>query len=158
MTAAAPETLPSLPIAIRPMRASDLPWVTDTWLNSFREANYGVPHDEFFDTQRKVIKHLFGRSRIAIACDPDDSDQVFGYVVWEPRAAGKPLLHWAYTKHAFRRFGIFRRLLMLVDPDQRGVLLTHRSIHADALRKGGLPIKQAQFSLIGALVDERSNS
>ena len=148
------EELPPLPIALRPMREADLPWVTDTWLNSFRESNYGIAHDDYFETQRRVIKRLFSRSRIAIACDPEDSDQTYAYAVWTPRDGKKPLLHWAYTKHSFRRFGIFRRLLVLVDPERRGVLLTHRSIHIDELRKGGLPIKLSSFSLADILTQE----
>ena len=145
------ESLPALPIAIRPMRAEDIPWITDSWLRSSRESHYGVPHDEYMDTMRRVIKRLFGRSRIAIACDPEDSDQTFGFVVWEPREGRKPLLHWAYTKHSFRRFGIFRRLMTIVDPEQQGAVATHGSPMLQDLRKGGFDLALRPHLLLGSL-------
>ena len=148
------EELPPLPIAIRPMRESDLGFVTDAWLRSYREGNFGVPHDEFFETQRRVIKALFRQSKVALAVDPSDADQIFGFIVWQPRSEGKCLLHWAFTKHAFRRFGVFRHLLQIADPEGKGALLTHKSIHFPELHKAGLPIAYAPFALISCLATE----
>lgn len=139
-------------LAVRPMRESDIELITDSWLKSYREGNYGVPHDEYFETQRRVIKALFRTSKVAIACDPDDADQVYGYIVWQPRAAGKSLLHWCFVKQPFRRFGVFRRLLSVADPSGDGLLLTHRSIHHEQLKSAGLNIKYAPFALVTALV------
>ena len=146
------ESLPPLPIAVRPMREDDLPFLTDSWLRSFREGNFGVPHDEYFETQRRVIKSLLRQSKAAIACDPNDADQVFGYVVWHARQEGKPLVHWCFVKHPFRRFGVCRHLMKVVDPEKRGVLLTHRSIHYPELAKAGLRITYAPFALVSCLV------
>lgn len=145
----------SLPIALRPIREEDLPFVTDTWLRSYRETNFAVPHDQYMETQRRVIKLLLRSSRIAVACDPDDSDQIFGYAVWRP-GPGRPLLHWAFVKQPFRRLGVFRRLLTVVDPDSRGVVLTHRSIHYQELRQAFPQLRQMTFALISCLVEEAS--
>jgi len=133
------------------MREDDLPFVTDAWLRSFRESNFHVPHDEYFATQRVVIKRLLARSRAAVACDSSDPDQVYGYAVWEGTAS-KPLLHWMFVKQVFRRMGVGTALWKALNPEGKVVSLTHKSVHFDELRKT-VPLRYAGgFVLLTAVV------
>ena len=148
-------SLPVLPVAVRPIRESDLEFITDSWLRCDRDSHLDTPHQEYFETQRTVIKRLLGVSKCAVVCDEDDADQIYGYAVWEQHAKG-PILHFAYVKDAFRRLGVFRRLWMVFNPNDKVVTLTHRSKHYQALKEKGLPIRQRPYALIVSLMKKEA--
>lgn len=53
------------------------------------------------------MERAFARANVTIACDGDDPDQLFGFVVHELVA----MVHWVYVKAPFRRMGIARKML-----------------------------------------------
>tara|TARA_R110000868_G_scaffold148576_1_gene370549 strand:+ start:412 stop:708 length:297 start_codon:yes stop_codon:yes gene_type:complete len=47
---------------------------------------------------------------VIIACDPNDDKTIYGYIVAELDQAAM-ILHWVYTKHSFRNFGMAKAML-----------------------------------------------
>ena len=141
------------PIAIRPIAVEDLPFVTDSWLRSTRHSHIFTDLKAFERTQRKVIAQLVQSSKAAIACSLEDPDQIFGYAIWE-ETRRKPVLHWAFVKSDFRRLGIFTRLMALVDPKQKGVVLTHKSEFSQRLRDAGMNIVLDEYALLVRMLDD----
>jgi hypothetical protein len=88
------------------------------WANRIRWSVFANGHD-------RVVQRLLSRSSALIACDPETEDEIFGYLVYESQP--DKLLHFAYTKPAFRHAGIFRSLLAETGfpPDLAGVEVTH---------------------------------
>lgn len=110
---------------IRPMADTDRSFVIAAWLNNYRRESYfaaRVTDKVFFYHHHAIVERLLARSRVLIACDPSDENEIVGYIVWEPG-----VLHWVYVKKAFRKFGIGRSLLSATDlpDDLAGVHITH---------------------------------
>lgn len=101
---------PTINIHIRPARGSDLNFIYSTWLDSYRyDSKLGKSHKNsiFFENYRHVIDHIFSKpdTTTTIACIKEDQNTILGYIVSEPK-----ILHYIYTKGAFRRFGIAKSL------------------------------------------------
>lgn len=83
--------------------------------------------DVYFKEQERLIYEINERSEILVACNVEEPDQVYGWVV-----ASSGLLHYVYVKGPFRRFGIGGSLL-----DRAGVpkgskaTYTHRTRFVD---------------------------
>lgn len=97
---------------IRNAVGEDLPFIYSTWSRSYR---YDSPlgkscrNSIFFTEYNKVIDFIMGAvdTRIKVACAPDNSNIIFGYMVHQQ----PDILHYAFTKEAFVHFGIAKSLL-----------------------------------------------
>lgn len=101
-------------LRFRNARASDLPFVYSTWLREARAADGSpLPDDLWFDAHRALINRILSDPRVCltVAHPADDPDMILGYIV----AERGELLAWIHVKERFRRQGIARRLLELVD-------------------------------------------
>ena len=90
----------------------DIPFIYATWLNSYRNDSLiglSVRKSVFFENYRSVLDHLLAKdsTKVYVACAPNDPSVIFGYIVAEPEAN---VLHYAFTKEAFRGFGIAKVL------------------------------------------------
>lgn len=113
---------------IRAAVPDDVPFLSSTWKQQFKfESSWAnrIRWPIFSAGHSKVIGRLLQRSLVLVACDPDEASEIFGYLVYEAEPA--KLLHFAYTKPAFRRAGIFRSLLAETrfPADLAGVEVTH---------------------------------
>lgn len=129
---------------IRPMEASDRSFVLATWLNNYKHESYfaaRISDKVFFRHHHDVVERLLARSRVLIACDPGDANEIVGYIVWEPG-----VLHWCYVKKAFRQYGLGRALLTATDlpDDLSGVSITHATKMWFSTRKDGAGL-EAKF-------------
>ena len=149
---ASPSTNEPLPIHVRSMTEADVPLVMNSWLKSFRDcaATWGVGNDEYYATQKKVITKLLEVSSVAIACDPSDHEQVFGWVCWTPRNKDV-VIHYVYVKHLFQRMGVARELMEVANPHDLPIYATHVGPASNDL-KATVPHRYKPFILTTILV------
>lgn len=110
-------------MVIRPVEASDLPFIYRSWLMGAYHGNRPKPgvkeqpgasldyigsihQDDFMKSYHKYIEFLLGKASTQIACLKSDPDVILGYSVSEPG-----VLHWVFVKPDWRRIGICNDLL-----------------------------------------------
>jgi hypothetical protein len=97
----------ALPVAIRAYEPEpDGPFVYKSWIESYRNSKRAgvVPGHVFYALHKIAINQLLSRGmHIAMAVNPDDRDQVLGFIAWESPG---PILHYCFTKSIFRRQGV----------------------------------------------------
>jgi hypothetical protein len=105
-----------IPIKIREPTPNDKDYLLSTWLSSqyynkpFNELNYNW----YVEAGAALIFRLLARSSMLVACNPDNKEQIFGYVVFEKN---KRVLHFIYVKKMFRRTHIATRLMQAAFED-----------------------------------------
>jgi len=141
-----------LPIVIRPMQPGDVPLVLNSWLKSYRDcpASWGTSNDAYFRTQKAVISKLMTRCNVAIASDPQDDDQIFGWLAWED-SKDDIVVHYIYVKSLFQRMGVARRLWEHAEPGERDVVATHVGPSSNDLRDSGIKFRYKPFRLLASL-------
>lgn len=88
-----------------------------------KKKNQYVYHDStkfmknvsYFSSYKKHVQRLVENSDIIIACDPTDPNFFFSYVVFK-KQADVLVVHYAYTKHVYRKLGLLTRLLQAIHP------------------------------------------
>lgn len=142
-------------IKVRAFREADIPLVMDSWMETYRSAPDVrlVPNEVYFPTQRRVIRALMARCRLAVACDPNDEDQVYGWVAWEERERDV-VIHYTYTKGIFRRMGVARRLWQVANPSGKDVVATHLGPSSWELKQAGKRFWFRPFLLLTAVCTE----
>lgn len=103
------------PVAFRFGTAQDANFIMNSWLKSYRPspANNRIDSDIYFPRQSKVIKRCLANSYVVVACNCDDSEQIYGYLIAQP-LADDVVFHWMYVKYPYRKLGIARWMLKLV--------------------------------------------
>lgn len=126
-------------VQIRSATEADVPFIFNSWLKSYRGANAvkSVSNPVYFEFQHKTIEKLLQRSQVYMLCSPDDSSQVFGYVVCE-KIEEIPVLHYAYVKYAFRGMGLCKLLMQHAGLDKHvGGFYTHETHATNKLLSNG---------------------
>lgn len=98
---------------IRKVKPSDLNFVFDSWLKSWRTSKWAgtIPNHLFYDTQRALIEDLIARGATVLVAYPEHNDDVIlGWACGETKD-GATVLHYTYTKDPFLRLGISERLV-----------------------------------------------
>lgn len=104
--------LPARPISIRPMCIDDAAYVLDSWANSYRRSVITGPieREVFNIEQRARINRLISRpaSRVFVACDAEKTEQIRGWVCFEPplRDDGFAILHYVCVQPSHQQQGI----------------------------------------------------
>jgi ribosomal protein S18 acetylase RimI-like enzyme len=120
---------------LRTMVEDDIPFIFNSWLKSYRFSHFGekITNTIYFQDHHKVLERIVKNSKVLIACDPQDSSQLYGYSV-----AGEIddvlVLHFIYVKHTFRNLGIGKTLLDALGHDKSSAAVyTHHTRMADKL-------------------------
>lgn len=101
-----------LPISLRPATSEDVSFIFSSWLKSYRGSPFArnVANEIYFNEHHLLIEKLVRENEVIIACNNEDENQIYGYIV-----AGKTesifTLHYIYVKHNFRSMGIGAALL-----------------------------------------------
>lgn len=97
-----------IPISIREVREEDVNFILNSWLKVMRqETPLDCDNDTFFDRHKRNIIRILQSADTFMAVNPEDQDQIFGYLVSE-----KPnVVHFGFVKSPFRRLEVFNRLL-----------------------------------------------
>lgn len=84
-------------------------FVINSFLKSYRSEKESLPNAEYYSTYSKLIIDYLNRFEIIFAINPLDSNQIYGWLMYDPKTN---TLIYAYVKYPFRRFGIFNELCM----------------------------------------------
>lgn len=105
-----------LEVGFRGPVEGDMPFIFDTWVESFRLAHAAgpIPMDMYRNIYREVIKRVlqFPGVLCTVAFNAEIPSQTIGYVVaggWAPMT-----VHYLFVKHWFRRNGLARELMKQV--------------------------------------------
>jgi hypothetical protein len=100
-------------VAVRDYEISDKNFVMATFLRGLYYGGYfwgEIPKDVFMQNYHFVLERLLESPniKIKIACLKDDREVILGYSVLNKE---ETILHWVFTKSAWRNIGIAKSLL-----------------------------------------------
>jgi hypothetical protein len=95
---------------IRPMTADEVPWVFDSWLNSWRMSRYAgiVRNNDYYATTRTAIEDLIARGAQILVADAGPT--LLGWICGEVKN-GTTVHHYCYVKDPYLQLGIEESLL-----------------------------------------------
>lgn len=113
-------TQPLLPHSMRPATDGDMPLILNAWVEELRHAPCSrfVRSSEYFPDQRRLVLELVHSSQTIVACNPEDSAHVYGFVTFGPG----DVIHWLYVKSHYRGIGMADLLLAAAFPQRPRVL------------------------------------
>ncbi len=99
-------------VTIREKNAVDDNFILHSWCESYRyNIVFGaIPKNIYFKHYRKFSVKILSISNCFVACNPDDSNQIYGFCVYRYKE-DMPIISYVFIKHAFRRFGIATMLV-----------------------------------------------
>lgn len=103
-------------VYVREAKMDDLNFIKNSWIKSFEKYMRSVPRPFYFAGQNKLAIQLLGKSRCYVAANPDNLEQIFGWILFE-KLAGTEVMHYIYVKHPYRRYGIGSQLLKMMRSD-----------------------------------------
>lgn len=116
-------------IAFRPPLPTDHNFILSSWLESFRRSpNAGVlPDKPFYDSHRAHLEELLSRPSARVLCcySPSEAppNDLFGFIAWQPG-----VLHYVYVKHAYRKMGVAKALVLQAGLEpEKGLTYTYRT-------------------------------
>lgn len=95
-------------VTIRTSEPQDYDFIISSWLKGYRHSpqTRDIRSTIYFKYQHKIVENLLDESFIFVACNPEDSDHIYGYLVGEHYQKNADVIHWVYVKGPFRRMGI----------------------------------------------------
>lgn len=99
-------------IKIRKLLPSDMEFITSTWLKSHRsnsDSTKKMKNDVYFPEHHKLIQAALINFRVLVACNPDENEQVFAWIVYDN--LGYDLIHYMYCKKVFRESPVMEKLV-----------------------------------------------
>lgn len=124
-------------VVFRPLVRTDRGFFANNYLKSFQRADAarGISSRTYFYFQHRVLERLFARSKVIIACDEADPDQLYGFAFYE-QIDDTCVLHYVYVRGGRRQLGVGSALLNEVTracevdpatPPLRALVWTHRT-------------------------------
>jgi GNAT superfamily N-acetyltransferase len=133
-------------IAIRPAAAHDERFVIASWLSSWRDANAAglIQDEDWFPVMWPQIKKALARPDVQtlVAYETDEADHVadlYGFIAADVVTA-TPLLYYVYTKQAYRKMGVAKRLFAAIglNASRRFEFVCKAPVPAELLTKAPL--------------------
>lgn len=111
----------------------DTSFIFNSWLKSYRSSNFAKDqcNTVYYENYKKIVSEILNRSMITIVCNPDDSNHLYGYIVFEYLPANNLLVHYVYVKHTYRKSNIAKKLIEKVRLSANPILASH---HTNACR------------------------
>ena len=125
----------TLPLKARPVTDSDIAFVFNSWLKSYRSTGTlckKVVNTVYYENHHKILQKIMQRATCIVACDPEDPGKIYGYIVGE-YISNVFVLHYVYVKHTFRKFGIGTYLLNQFKLTPGAKCYTHQTDTAERL-------------------------
>jgi hypothetical protein len=100
-----------IPKILRPPKPSDLNFIYNSWLESYKESpDNPIKGNAYYSYQKMLIVSILRRAQVSILCNPDDLDQIFGWCVYEI-TEDCIIVHWLHIKYSFRKLGFARYII-----------------------------------------------
>lgn len=105
----------TLPLVVRPARASDRGYVLKNWLRSYAESRFareaGKP---YWRGEARLIDRHIERGEVNVAAYAEDDDVIAGFI-----CASYRVLHFVFVTESYRRKGIAKMLVdsLSAEPD-----------------------------------------
>lgn len=127
----------SLEVGFRPADPEDQNFIYDSWLRSYRDGSLharAMPARIYYNNHKHVIARILDLSSVLICCNPEDPDQIFGYVVYEATKGKVTVFHYLYVKTTYRNLGIanliFKESLKISEHDKEFPSVCTHETHA----------------------------
>lgn len=101
-----------VPYMIRNVHPKDVPFVTNSWLKSFRGSGeaHRIKNTFYFSDGHKVLEEIIPQSVVVVLCDRVDPNQILGYLCYTMYDTCM-VLHYVYLKAPFRKMGLASQLI-----------------------------------------------
>lgn len=98
-------------LRMRDAGQADVAFIFNSWLKSNRGSALvqGVSNPVYFAQHHLLIEGLVKTCQVKVACNADDTSQIYGYIVSE-RVDNAPVVHYCYVKEPYRKLGLGRAL------------------------------------------------
>lgn len=121
-------------LLIRPAEPQDKNFIFKSWLEVYKsESRFGrdISSHVFYPFHQRVIERIVSRpqTQILVASPKDDPFLICGFLVFEGN-----VIHYAYTRKAFRRMGVARALVEHTGIDPLTITFTHQTFDLLSLR------------------------
>lgn len=99
-------------ILVRAAIASDIPFIMNAWLSSFRQSYHvrGLEGPVYYNEQRRVAETLLQRASVLVACDPESPTTIWGWAIGE-EVDCYLVVHFIYVRGGFQDLGIGTHLV-----------------------------------------------
>lgn len=110
------EPVPKLDVEVRLIKPSEKAFVIDGWLKNMIKGSgmlKYVPAKIAKKHHIATIEKIIGQGGVYVAYSPEDEDHVLGFIVFDVNFR-TPVIHFAYVKKIYRKFGVATELLRQV--------------------------------------------
>ncbi len=128
-------------MSVRSIQPSDTSFIMNSWLKSYRYDSYftkRITDTIFYKYHHVICTRILERptTQVLVACDPEDSNVIYGYLVYEKDAnSSKYVVHYGYVKGPFRTLGIVSTLLKASELDLNESYVSHWTTATDWIIK-----------------------
>jgi GNAT superfamily N-acetyltransferase len=101
------------------MLTTEKAFVYNSWLKSYGKSRepQRMSFKVYFHNYTKILDGILADCYVAFALNPDDLDQIFGFVVFNyDEDINLTVIHYIYVKEAFRKLGLARKLMQQIQP------------------------------------------
>jgi hypothetical protein len=121
-----------LPVHYRDAVATDLPFIMNSWLRSWRDSDFAklMKNEVFYENYEPFIKGILQRANVLVACSVDDPDQIFGYIVYE----NPQIVHYVYVKTVYKKLGLAKSLFKRTVDITKPIVVTHANDYYEAVK------------------------
>lgn len=102
---ALPPTVEAPRVVVRVATPRDVPFVTSSWLKSFRKTAPRMDPRVYTYWHHRVLEALIPQSLGLVACDETDPDRIYGFG-FAARDASMLVVHYIYVRGGYRGQGI----------------------------------------------------
>lgn len=118
-------------VLFRAANTTDLPFILDSWLSSFRQSYHvrGLEGPVYYNEQRRVAETLLQRATVLVACDPESPTTIWGWAIGE-EVDSFLVVHFVYVRGGFQDYGIGGHLVSTFLAGARGavaLVYTHQT-------------------------------
>lgn len=104
-------------ITLRPINPkTDLDFILNSSLKSIRDYYPLVATQTFYKEFKPILNYVLQESNTLLCVDPEDTQHIYSFLIYEFYNQ-YTLVHYGYTKYAFRRLGLFQKLINDAIPD-----------------------------------------
>lgn len=123
----------TLPLIIRPMIASDYPFILSNFtreLHKTKPYNF-IPNGIFFPYYTNLLNNILSTAQVSVSVLEDNpgNDQnpgdIASYLIWKDYGKDNVIVYWGGTKAIFRRLGAMKSLLELQDYKNKNIICAH---------------------------------